>query len=47
MEVVVLSFGIKAMGQKHKETVLKQLQRAVSATREIFPGAAIYISLLN
>lgn len=44
---VILSFGINNRGQKNKETAFKELQRVTKIAKERFPGAAIYIPLIN
>ncbi|KAK2818379.1 hypothetical protein Q7C36_022312 [Tachysurus vachellii] len=47
VEVIVLAFGINHRVQKRKETGVKELQRALKATKEKFPRASIWIPLIN
>lgn len=47
VETVILSFGINHRNQKFKETAVKQIQGALRAARERFPGARIRIPLIN
>lgn len=47
VEKVVLSFGINNRTQKFKETAIKQLQRAVKASKDKFPDAMIWVPLIN
>ncbi|GAA6073209.1 translation initiation factor IF-2-like [Tachysurus ichikawai] len=47
VEVIMLAFGINHRVQKRKETGVKELQRAVKATKEKFPHASIWIPLIN
>ncbi|MGL5757935.1 hypothetical protein [Plesiomonas sp.] len=47
VEVVILAFGINHRVQKRKETGVKELQRALKATKEKFPHASIWIPLIN
>lgn len=47
VEVIVLAFGINHRAQKRKETGVKELQRALKATKEKFPRASIWIPLIN
>ena len=47
VQVIVLAFGINHRVQKRKETGVKELQRAVKATKEKFPHASVWIPLIN
>ncbi|KAF5883739.1 proteoglycan 4-like protein [Clarias magur] len=47
VETVILTFGINHRNQKLKETAIKQIQGALRAAREKFPGALIRIPLIN
>lgn len=47
VRTVVLAFGINHRNQKGKETAIKQMQRAVRAAVEKFPGAAVWVPLVN
>ncbi|KAL6477213.1 hypothetical protein MHYP_G00130480 [Metynnis hypsauchen] len=47
VQAVILAFGINHRCQKSKETAIKQLQRAIKATVDKFPGAAVWIPLIN
>ncbi|GAA6102483.1 translation initiation factor IF-2-like [Tachysurus ichikawai] len=47
VEAIILSFGINHRAQKQQETAIKQLQRAVRATKVRFPHTAIWIPLIN
>lgn len=47
VQSVLLAFGINHRGQKCRETAVKQMQRAIKAAADKFPGAAIWIPLIN
>ncbi|KAI4885160.1 hypothetical protein NFI96_007463 [Prochilodus magdalenae] len=47
VETVVLAFGLNHRAQKGKETAVKQMQRAIKAAVDKFPGAAIWIPIIN
>ncbi|KAL6459457.1 hypothetical protein MHYP_G00329290 [Metynnis hypsauchen] len=47
VESVILAFGINHRNQKSKETAVKQLQWAIKAAVDKFPGAAVWIPLVN
>lgn len=47
VEKVVLAFGLNHRGQRAKETSVKQVQGAVRAAKKTFPGAEIWIPIIN
>lgn len=44
---IILSFGINSRSAKIKETVTKQIQRALKAARDKFPFARVLIPMIN
>ena len=47
VETIILSFGINSRGQKTRATTVRQLQGAVRAAKNRFPGATVLVPVIN